>query len=357
MRLLSVGNSSSVHFRIADNHLRISGSFAMPRSKPDLATLFLVLAFAAAGVSGTAAQIYPSRPITIVVPGPAGGPGDTLARLLAEPMRASLGQPIIIENVAGANGTIGTARVVRAVPDGYTLSLGNWNSHMAASAFYPVQYDVLKDLEPISLLTISRLWLVGRSDFPAKDAAELIAWLKANPNKATAASVGTGSAAHVCGVHFQNITGTQFQFVFYRGGAPAYQDLLAGHVDLMCAETSATLPLLRERKIKAYGVMAETRWSAAPEVPTMDEVGVHGLHIPWWQGLWAPKGTPKDIITRLNGAVVEALADQRVSRLLSDIGLEIPSPDQQVPEGMRVFHRAEIEKWWPIIRAAGIKTQ
>jgi len=228
---------------------------------------------------------------------------------------------------------------------------------MAASAFYPVQYDVLKDLEPISLLTISRLWLVGRSDFPAKDAAELIAWLKANPNKATAASVGTGSAAHVCGIHFQNITGTQFQFAFYRGGAPAYQDLLAGHVDLMCAETSATLPLLRERKIKAYGVMAETRWSAAPEVPTMDEVGVHGLHIPWWQGLWAPKGTPKDIITRLNGAVVEALADQRVSRLLSDIGLEIPSPDQQVPEGMRVFHRAEIEKWWPIIRAAGIKAQ
>ncbi len=195
------------------------------------------------------AQTYPSRPITIVVPAPAGGPGDTLARLLAEPMRASLGQPVIIENVGGANGTIGTARVARAAPDGYTLILGNWNSQMAASAFYPVQYDVVKDFEPISLVSISRLWLVAKISFPAKDAAELIAWLKANPNRASAASVGTGSAAHMCGIHFQNLTGTQFQFVFYRGGAPAYQDLVAGHVDLMCAEASATLPLRREPEI------------------------------------------------------------------------------------------------------------
>src|ERR1700730_10031917 len=215
------------------------------------------------------AQTYPSRPITIVVPAPAGGPGDTLAPLLAEPMRASLGQPVIIENVGGANGTIGTARVARAAPDGYTLILGNWNSQMAASAFYPVQYDVVKDFEPISLVSISRLWLVAKISFPAKDAAELIAWLKANPNRASAASVGTGSAAHICGIHFQNLTGTQFQFVFYRGGAPAYQDLVAGHVDLMCAEASATLPLLRDGKIKAYGVMAKARWFAAPNIPVM----------------------------------------------------------------------------------------
>jgi tripartite-type tricarboxylate transporter receptor subunit TctC len=174
------------------------------------------------------AQTYPSRPITIVVPAPPGGPGDTLARVLAEPMRASLGQPIIIENVGGANGTIGTARVARAAPDGHTLILGSWNSQMAASAFYPVQYDVVQDFEPISLVSISRLWLVAKIAFPPKDVTELVAWLKANPNRASAASVGTGSAAHICGIHFQSLTGTQFQFVFYRGGGPAYQDLVAG---------------------------------------------------------------------------------------------------------------------------------
>jgi tripartite-type tricarboxylate transporter receptor subunit TctC len=304
-----------------------------------------------------AQQPYPSRPITIVVPGSAGGPGDTLARLVAEPMQASLGQRIIIENVSGANGTLGTARVARAAGDGYTLSLGNWNSHMSASAFYPVQYDVLKDLEPISLLTISRLWLVGNVGFAPKDAAELTAWLKANPDKASAASVGTGSAAHICAIHFQNVTGTRFQFVFYRSGAPAYQDLVAGHVELMCAEASATLPFVREGRIKAYGVMAKSRWPAAPDVPTMDEVGVAGLHIPWWQGLWAPRGTPKNIITKLNDAAVQALADTRVSRVLSDMGLEIPSPELKTPEGVRAFHRTEIEKWWPIIKGAGIKPE
>jgi tripartite-type tricarboxylate transporter receptor subunit TctC len=315
------------------------------------------LSIAAAAIGNAEAQQYPSRPITIVVPGAAGGPGDTLARLVAEPMRASLGQQIIIENVSGANGTIGTARVVRAAADGYTLSLGNWNSHMAASAFYPVQYDILKDLDPISLLTISRLWLVSKMGFPARDAAELIAWLKANPNRASAATVGTGSAAHVCGIHFQNMTGTQFQFVFYRSGAPAYQDVVAGHVDLMCAEASATLPLVRDGKIKPYGVMAKTRWSAAPDVPTMEEVGVPGLYIPWWQGLWAPRDTPRDIIVRLNGAAVEALADPRVSRLLWDIGLETPSQDLRTPEGVRAFQKAEVEKWWPIIKAANIKAE
>ena len=272
-------------------------------------------------------------------------------------MRRSLGQPVTIENVGGANGTIGTARVARAKPDGYTLLLGNWNSHMAASAFYPVQYDVVKDFEPISLTSISQLWLVGKTAFPPKDAGELIAWLKAHPNQVSAASVGTGSAAHVCGIHFQNITGTQFQFVFYRGGALAYQDLVAGHVDLMCAEASATLPLVREGKIKAYGVMAKTRWFAAPTVPTMEEVGVPGLYIPWWQGLWAPKGTPQEVIAKLNEAVVSALADPVISRRLSDLGLDIPSTDQRMPGAIRAFHQSEIDKWWPIIKAAGIKPE
>ena len=324
--------------------------------KWDLRTLLSIAFFAAMGTGG-AAQTYPSRPITIVMPAPPGGPGDTALRLLSGPMTASLGQPIVIENVAGANGTTGTARAVRAAPDGYTLSFGNWNSHMAASAIYPVQYDVLKDLEPISLLTMSRLWLVGKIGFPARNAAELIAWLKANPNKATAAIVGTGSAAHVCGIHFQNLTGTQFQFVFYRGGGPAYQDVVAGHVDLMCAEGSATLPLVRDGRIRAYGVMTKDRWAAAPDVPTMEEVGVPGLYIPWWQGLWAPKDTPTPIIAKLNAAVVEALADPKVTRSFSDLGLDIPSPDQRTPEGVRALHKADIEKWWPIIKAAGIKAE
>jgi tripartite-type tricarboxylate transporter receptor subunit TctC len=319
--------------------------------------LLLLAAILVVGTTSAQERNYPLRPITLVVPAPAGGPGDTIARLLSEPMRGSLGQPIIIENAGGANGTIGTTRVARARPDGYTLLLGNWNSHMAASAFYPVQYDVVKDFEPISLTSISRLWLVGKSAFPAKDAGELIAWLKAHPNQASAASVGTGSGAHVCGIHFQNITGTQLQFVFYRGGGLAYQDLVAGHVDLMCAEASATLPLVREGKIKAYGVMAKTRWFAAPNVPTMEEVGVPDLYIPWWQGLWAPKGTPQEVIAKLNGAVVSALAEPVISRRLSDLGLDMPSTDQRMPEAIRAFHQSEIDKWWPIIKAAGIKPE
>jgi tripartite-type tricarboxylate transporter receptor subunit TctC len=317
----------------------------------------LALTFLAAGIGSTAAQIYPSHPITLVIPAPAGGPGDALARLLGEIMRASLGQPIIIENIGGANGTIGTARVARAVPDGYTLILGNWNSQMAASAFYRVPYDILEDFAPVSLVAVSRLWLIGKLAFPAKDAGELIAWLKANPNRASAASVGTGSAAHICGIHFQNVTGTQFQFVFYRGGGPAYQDLVGGHVDLMCAEGSGTLPLLRDGKIKAFGVMAKARWFAAPDVPTMDEVGVPGLYIPWWQGLWAPRATPSDVIAKLNDAVGKALVDPAVTRVFSDLGLDIPSDEQRRPDTLRSFHKAEIAKWWPIIKAANIRPE
>ena len=322
-----------------------------------LRRLLPALAIMAAAIGSATAEDFPTRPVVIVVPAPAGGPGDVATRLLAEPMRAALGQSVIIENIAGANGTIGTARAARAAPDGYTILLGNWNSHMAASAFYPVQYDVMKDFEPLSLITFSRLWLVGRADFPAKDAAELIAWLKAHPNRATAASVGVGSAAHVCGIHFQNMTGTRFQFVFYRGGGPAYQDLAGGHVDLMCAEASATLPLVRDGKIRPFGVMAKTRWFGAPDVPTMQEVSVAGLHIPWWQGLWVPKDTPPEIVKRLNGVVVKALDDPMVSRRLADLGIEIPSGELRTPEGVRAFLKSEIDTWWPVIKAANIRAE
>jgi tripartite-type tricarboxylate transporter receptor subunit TctC len=314
-------------------------------------------ALALGAVSIAPAQTYPSRPVTIVVPFPAGGPTDSLARILVEPVRRSLGQAIIIENVAGAGGSIAIARVARAAPDGYMLILGNWSSHVGSPAIYLIQYDVLKDFEPVSPLPVSRLWMVGRVGLPAENAAELIAWLKANPDKASAATVGVGSGAHLCGIYFQDKIGTRFLFVPYRGGAPAYQSLVGGQTDLMCAEASATLPFVRGGKIKAYAVMANTRWSAAPDIPTMDEVGVSGLYISFWHGLWVPKGTPKDVITRLNAAVVEALADPTVSQRLADLGQDIPPRDQQTPEAFGAYHKAEIEKWWPIIKAAGIKAE
>ena len=319
----------------------------------------LQTAFALAVASGTVsialAQTYPARPVTIVVPFPAGGPSDLIARALSERMRMSLGQPLIVEFVAGAGGSIGVARVARAAPDGYVLSLGNWNSHVSSQAIYPVQYDLLKDFEPISRLPVSRLWLVGRIGLPAKDAAELMTWLKANPDKASVATAGAGSAAHLCGVDLQRKTGTRFQFVHYRGGAPAYQDLMAGHVDLMCAEASATLPQVRGGKIIAYAVLADTRWSLAPNIPTLDEAGVPGLYISFWHGLWVPKGTPKEVIAKLNAAVVDAQVDPAVTRRFADLGQDIPPREQQTPEALRAYQKAEIEKWWPIIKAAGVK--
>jgi tripartite-type tricarboxylate transporter receptor subunit TctC len=321
-------------------------------------TKVFYLAFAlAAATSSAAAQNYPSRPITLIIPGPAGGPGDLVGRVLIERMKTSLGQPLVMENIAGANGTIATARAARASPDGYTLILGTWNSQVGASAVYPVTYDVLSDFEPIALVTFSRLWLVGKAALPPNNMAELIAWLKANPGKASVATVGQGSASHVCVVHLQNATGTEFQLVFYRGGAPAYQDLVAGHIDLMCAERSATVEHLRAGRIKAFGLLAEKRWSAAPEVPTMEESGVPGAHIPWLQGLWAPKGTPRDIIAKLNAAVAEALADPAVYQRLTDFGLDVAPENQRTPEALRAFHKAETEKWWPVIKASGAKPE
>ena len=303
------------------------------------------------------AQSYPSRPITLIVPFAPGGPTDTLARIVAEPMRLSLGQAVVIENVTGAGGSIAVVRAARAAPDGYTLILGNWNSHVGVGAIYPIAYDVQRDFEPISLLPFSYLWIVGSAGLPPKNAAELIAWLKANPAKASAATIGTGSAAHLCSVYFQNQTGTRYQLVPYKSGAQAYQDLLAGHVDLMCAETSATLAYVRGGKIKAYAVMAPQRWSAAPEVPTVDEMGMPGLHIAFWHGLWAPKGAPGEVVARINRAVVDALADPASRRRLGEIGQEIPPRDQQTPRALRDYQKAEIEKWWPMIKAAGIKAE
>jgi tripartite-type tricarboxylate transporter receptor subunit TctC len=310
-----------------------------------------------ASVGGAIAQDYPARPVTMIVPFPAGGPADGLGRLLGEHMKASLGQPVIIENVTGAGASIGATRAAQAAPDGYTLGLGNWTSHVGSGAFYKLPFDLLTDLEPVSLVTDAPLLIVGRNGFPAGDGKDLIAWLKANPDKASAATVGAGSAAHLCLVYFQSKTGTRFQLVPYRGGAPVMQDLIGNQIDLFCAEASQTLTHLRGGKMKAFAVMANKRWFAAPDVPTMDEVGVPGLYISFWHGLWVPKGTPKPVIAKLNAAVVDALADPTVRKRLTDLGQVIATRDEQTPAALAKHHRAEIEKWWPIIKAAGIKVE
>jgi tripartite-type tricarboxylate transporter receptor subunit TctC len=308
-------------------------------------------------VIGAHAEDYPSHPITMIVPFAAGGPTDTLGRILSERMRQSLGQTIIIENVTGAGSTIGVGRAVQAAPDGYTLSIGNWTSHVGSGALYPIQYDLLEDFEPVSLLTFAPMIIVGKNDLPARDAKELIAWLKANPDKASAATVGAGSAAHVCGLYFQEKISTRLLFVPYRGGAPAMQDLVGGQIDLMCAEASQTLTYVRSGKMKALAVMTKTRWPALPDVPTTDEIGTPGMYISFWHGLWVPKGTPKDVIARLNWAVVDTLADPTVRQRLTDLGQVLATPDQQTPEALAAYHKAEIEKWWPIIKAANINVE
>ncbi len=317
------------------------------------ATLAAVLQSAGSAV----AQVYPSRPLTVIVPFAAGGPTDTLARVLAERMKTSLGQPVIVENVAGASGSIGVGRVARAAPDGYTIGIGQWDTHVVNGATHTLQYDLLEDFEPIALLPSNPQLIVSKISLPAKDLKELVAWLKANPDKASQGTAGPGSAAHVSGVYFQTVTGTRFQFVPYRGAGPAMQDLVAGQIDLMFDQAGNALPHVRGGKIKAHAVTAASRLAAAPEIPTTDEAGLPGFHVSVWRGFWAPKGTPKDAVAKLNAAIVDTLADPTVRRRLDELGQDIPRRDRQTPEALGAHHKAEIEKWWPVIKAAKIKAE
>jgi tripartite-type tricarboxylate transporter receptor subunit TctC len=309
------------------------------------------------GGNAATAQTYPSRPITVIVPFAAGGVTDIVARIVSERMKTALGQSVIAENVTGAGGTIGVTRLFRSAPDGYTIAIGQWSSHVGAGAMYSLPFDLVSDFEPVSMLSLAPIWLIGRSNLPARDVKELVGWLKANPDKASAATIGPGSGAHMCMVYFQNMTGTKLQLVPYRGAAPAMQDMFAGQVDLLCPEAGQTLPQYRAGTIKAYAVLMQKRWFAAPDVPTIDEAGVPGLHFPFWHGLWAPKGTPREIIAKLNAAVVETLADPGVRQRFNELGHEIVPREQQTPEALTAYHRAEIAKWWPIIKAANIKLE
>ena len=320
-----------------------------------LSSMAIVLA---AGCGGPAwAQVYPSRPITIVVPLAAGGPNDTLARILAEPMRAALGQPVIVENVTGAGGTVGTGRVARAAPDGYTIGMGFLGTHVLNGAIYALPYDVVKDFEPIALTSSNPHLIVAKAALPARDLREFIGWLKLNPDKASAAMAGVGTSTHVAGLLLQQSAGVRFQLVPYRGAAPALQDVMAGQVDLMVDVASNSLPYLQGGKIKAYAVTATTRLASAPDIPTVDEAGLPGFHMSTWYALFGPKAMPRDVAAKLNAAAVSALADPTVGRRLADIGLDIPPRERQTPEALAALQRAEIEKWWPIIKAANIKPE
>src|SRR5580704_13296365 len=316
----------------------------------------VVAAMAGLGCTGVvAAQVYPVRTITMIVPFPAGGATDTLARYLAEQMRGILGQSIIIENVAGAAGSIGVGRAVRSPADGYTLSIGTSTTHMLTGGLYALPFDLMKDLEPIIEIGSEPLLIVGKSSLPADDLKGLTAWLKTNPDKASVGVAGVGATGHLTGIAFQKATGTKFQFVPYRGNAPAMQDLLAGQIDFMIEPSSNFKSLVAAGSVKPFAVTGKARLSSSPNIPTADEAGLPGFFASLWYGLWVPKATAKDIVAQLNATMSQLLASPSVKERLADLGIQITPLDQQSPEALRAFQKAETERWWPIIKAANLK--
>jgi tripartite-type tricarboxylate transporter receptor subunit TctC len=319
---------------------------------------FAILGFSAVlAAFGATAQEYPTRQIVVIVPFPAGGSTDIQARLLAEPMRQILGQPVVVQNVPGAGSTIGTSRAVQAAPDGYTLIVGNWTSHVGAGAVYPVNWNPVNDLEPVSILATTTLVIAGRGGFAPNNGKELVAWLKANPDQATMATVGAGSGAHICGIYFEQKTGTKMRYVPYKGGAPVMADLMANQVDLFCGEASQMLGHFKSGKIKPLVVMSKSRWRPMPEIATMEEAGASDTYINFWQGMWAPKGTPRPVIAKLADAVAKAFNDPAVIKRLGELGQDLPAREQMGPKALATYHKSELDKWWPLIKGAGIKAE
>ena len=314
-------------------------------------TILAALAFGGAAL----AENYPSHPITIIVPFAAGGPSDAMARILAERMKVTLGEAVLIENVTGAGGSIGVGRAVRSPPDGYSISFGHLGTHVANGAVYKLGYDLVADLEPVVLLPSNPMIIVSKNDVPAKSLKELLGWLKARPSPPTAGTAGAGSGSHIAGLYFENVAGIKLQYVPYRGTAPAMNDLVAGQIDIIVDQTSNSIAQVRAGTIRAYAVTDDKRVASAPDIPTTDEAGLPGFHMTLWSGLWVPKDTPKDIVTRLNAAAVEALNDPAVKKQLENLGLQMPPKDQLSPQALGSWQKAEIAKWWPLIKAANVK--
>ena len=317
-----------------------------------LAAIALVIGLAVASAQG-----YPSRVITLIVPFPAGGPTDTLARIMAERMKTSLGQPVIVENVSGAGGSLGVTRVARSAPDGYVVQIGQWGTNVAGGAVYDLPIDLLKDLEPVGLISTQPFMIVGRKTLPANNLQELIAWAKANPGKVMVGNAGIGSPGHVSSIFFQNTIGAKFQPVPYRSAGPASQDLLAGNIDIMMDTAATSGGHVKNGLLKGFAMTANKRSSVVPDVPTVDEAGLPGFYFYFWHALWVPKGTPKDVIAKLNDALVKARNDPATHKRLEGIGQEFFPAEMNSPEALAKFQKEEIEKWWPVIKAAGIKAQ
>ena len=315
----------------------------------------VAVGFAIAAPAG--ADDYPSHPITMIVPLAPGGSTDVLGRIMAQAMAERLGQPVIVENVSGAAGTIGVTRAERSAPDGYTIQWGMWGTNVANGAIYPLDFDLLTDLDPVALVATQPFLIDARKTMPANNLKELVAWLKANPDRATMGNSGVGSPSHVAGVLMENIIGAHWQMVSYRSAGLATQDLLAGTIDVLLDTPAVSLPHIRSGDLRSYAVTAKERIAVAPEIPTTDEAGLPGFYFSFWHALWAPKGTPKAIVAKLNGAIVDALADPVTRKKLTDLAQVIYPRDQQTPEALHAFQKAEVEKWWPIIKTAGIKAE
>ena len=303
------------------------------------------------------AQTYPARPITVVVPFSAGGPTDTLARIMSDRLRRTLGQAILVDNTLGAGGSIGTGKVAKAPPDGYMVSIGHWGTHVVNGVYYNLPFNVLTDFEPVAMIATNPQVIISKNAVPAKTLADLNAWIVANQNKALMGTGGIGGASHMAAIYYGNRIGVKFQYVPYKGGAPALQAVLGGEIDLYVTQISNIAGHVKSGKVRAYAVTAPTRQSAAPDIPTVDEAGLPGLHTAIWHGLWLPKGTPRDVVAKVNAAVVETLGDAAVRARFAELGQEIPPPEQLTPEALSAHHKAEIEKWFPIIKAAGLKAQ